>query len=143
MSDPVSVVGLVISVIVPAVQGVRALHDEIQHIKNAPHTLKNLGHDVESVTTVLDLFKDHANGQEQTSFGQNIAKKLVGPVTHCKEECEIFRTKLQRWQRHSTDGNLGFRDRATIAWNQEDIKAMSGELQSHKLTINNALTAAG
>jgi hypothetical protein len=55
----------------------------------------------------------------------------------------MFRANLQRWTSHSEDGRLSWQDRAKVGFfKQSQIRSMSQQLQSCKITINSVVSIA-
>jgi hypothetical protein len=136
MSDPLSITAGVVGIVVPALHGTRLLLEDLQQLKDAPKTVKRLTDDVHLVHTTLELLRGVEDG-DWKSLGQNVAKQSKATISSCTQACNLFRTDLQKWTRHSEDGTLTWLDRANVGFFKKDqAKAMSEQLQSCKLAIN-------
>jgi hypothetical protein len=136
MADPLSISASVVSIIVPALHGTRLLLNDLQQLKDAPKTVKRLTDDVQSVHTTLELLRRVEDGG-WNSLGQSVAEQSKATISSSTQACNLFRADLQKWTRHSEDGNLTWLDRANVGFFKKDqAKAMSEQLQSCKLAIN-------
>lgn len=142
MADPLSIAASVVGVTVPALHGTRLLLDDLQGLKDVPKTVKRLVEDVSSVDAALKLLQTMEQ-REWESLGTNVAEQTKTTINGCTQACDLFRTYLQRWTRHSDDGKLAWQDRANVGFfKQGQIKAMSEQLQNCKLTINSVVSIA-
>ncbi|MCJ1296893.1 hypothetical protein MMC34_008461 [Xylographa carneopallida] len=136
MADPLSITASAVGIIVPALHGTRLLLEDLQQLKNAPKTVKRLIDDVHSVHATLELLQGVEDG-DWKSLGQSVADQSKATISSCTQACNLFRTDLQKWTRHSEDGRLTWVDRANVGFFKKDqAKAMSDQLQSCKLAIN-------
>jgi hypothetical protein len=142
IADPLSITASVISIIVPALHGTRLLLDDLEKFKDAPKTVKRLADDVHSVDAALKLLKG-VEDREWDSLGNKLAEHSKATVSSCTQACSMFTTDLQRWTKHSEDGQLSRRDRANVGFFKKDqIKAMSEQLQNCKLAITTVVSVA-
>lgn len=140
MTDPLSITAGVVGIIVPALHGTRLLLEDLQQLKDAPKTVKRLMEDVRSVDTSLK-FLQSMEEREWESLG--VAEESKTVISSCTQACDVFRTDLQRWTKHSEDGKLAWQDRTNVGFfKQGQIKAMSEQLQNCKLTINSVVGIA-
>lgn len=132
MPEPLSVAASVVGITVPALHGVRLLLGDLQQLKDAPKTVKRLTEDLHSVGTALKLLQD-IEDREWNSLGAIVAKESKRTITSCTEACEQFRPELQRWTRHSDDGNLAWRDRTSVGFfKKSQIKTQTGLIQLYR-----------
>jgi hypothetical protein len=142
MGDPLSITAGVVGTVVPALHGIRLLLEDLQQLREAPKTVKRLREDVHSVDTALSLIQS-VEDREWGLLGPSVAEESKRTISSCLQACDLFRTDLQRWTRHSKDGNLGWKDRTNVGlFKQGQIKAMSEQLQNCKLTINSTVNIA-
>jgi hypothetical protein len=142
MTDPVSITASVVSVTVPALHGIRLLQEDLQQLKEAPKTVKRLLGEVQSVDTSLELLRA-VEHREWDLLGTSIVEESKTTISNCTQACNLFRTDLQHWTRHSEDGNLAWQDRTSVGFfKQGQIKAMSKQLQNCKLSINSVVSIA-
>lgn len=142
MSDPLSITAGIVGIIVPALHGTRLLLDDLQQLKEVPKTVKRLLEDVHSVDIALKLLQGVEDG-EWDLLGPGIAEESKTTISSCTQACDLFRTDLQRWTKHSDDGKLVWQDRAKVGFfKQGQIKAMSEQLSNCKLTINSVVSIA-
>jgi hypothetical protein len=98
--------------------------------------------DVHSVDTALILVQG-VDDREWELHGESLAGMLKTTISSCEEACDLFRSDLQRWTRHSEDGKLAWKDRANVGFfKQAQIKAMSEQLSNCRLTITSAVSIA-
>ena len=127
---------------VPALHGIRLLMEDLQQLKEAPKTIKRLLEDVQSVETSLKLLQG-IEEREWDLFGANVLEKSKTTISSCTQACNLFRTDLQRWTRHSEGGKLAWQDRTSVGFlKQGKIKAMSEQLRNCKLSINSVVSIA-
>lgn len=142
MSDPLSIAAGVVGITVPALHGTRLLLNDLQQLKEAPKTIKRLMEDLHSVNTALKLVGS-VDEREWELFGAGLAEQAKTTISNCTQACNLFRTDLQRWTRHSEDGKLALQDRANVGFfKQAQIKAMSEQLSNCSLTITSVVSIA-
>jgi hypothetical protein len=142
MTDPLSIAASIVGITVTALHGARLLLDDLEKLKDAPKTVKNLVADMQSVDAALQLLQA-VDDKEWESLGRNIAEQLKTTIRSCTQACDLFRADLQRWTKHSEDGKLAWQDRAIVGFfKQGQTKAMSEQLQNCKLTINFVVSIA-
>jgi len=142
MADPLSVAAGVVGIIVPALHGTRILLDDLEKLRDAPKTVKRLLDDVHSVDAALKLLKG-VEDREWQLLGPPVIEQSKTTISSCMRACDIFRTHLQRWTRHSEDGKMAWQDRANVGFfKQGQVKALSEQLQNCKLTINTTVSVA-
>lgn len=142
MSDPLSIAASVVGIIVPALHGTRLLLEDLQQLKDAPKTVKRLMEDVHSVDTSLKLLQS-VEDREWDLLGVGIAEQLKTTISSCTHACNLFRTNLRRWTRHSDDRKLAWQDRASVGFfKQGQIKTMLEQLSNCKLTITSVVSIA-
>ncbi|KAH8742292.1 hypothetical protein F5883DRAFT_80395 [Diaporthe sp. PMI_573] len=142
MADPFSIAAGVVGVVVPALHATRLLLDDIQKISEAPSTVETLGQDVGFVEATLKSLETVSEPQ-WTTLGPTVVKQSSNAITCCTKSCTEFRTDLQRWTRHSNEGDISWRDRASLGlFRQNQIKAMSEQLQKYRTTLNLVVSIA-
>jgi hypothetical protein len=136
MADPLSIGAGVVGIIVPALHGSRLLLDDLQCIIDAPkavETLKTNLSFVETALTSLRAVKD----VEWELLGDAVVKQSKAAIHTCTNACDLFRTDLQRWTKHSDEGKLSWQDRANVGFlKQRRIKAISDQLQTCQISIS-------
>jgi hypothetical protein len=141
MADPLSITASVVGVTVPALHGIRLLLEDLQQLKEAPKTVKRLLEDVQSVDTSLSLLR--VEDREWDLLGASVVEESKITISNCTQACNLFRTDLQHWTRHSKGGKLAWQDRTSVGFfKQSQIKAMSEQLQNCKLSINSVVSIA-
>ncbi|KAL8629775.1 hypothetical protein Q9189_004509 [Teloschistes chrysophthalmus] len=142
MAEPFSIAAGVVGVAVPALQGLKFLLDDLQKLKDAPKNIRRLEEDVHSVEMALSTLQA-VEDREWQSLGMTVAEKSKATISTCTEACDQFRANLQHWTRHSEDGKLALKDRASVGFfKQGQIKAMSEQLRNCKLTVNSVVSIA-
>jgi hypothetical protein len=125
MADPLTVAASIVGVTVPALHGTRLLLDDLKKLKDAPKTVKRLADNMYSFDIALKLLEG-VEEREWKLLGTTIAEQSKTTFSSYTQACDIFRTDLQRWTRHSEDGRLAWLDRANVGFfKQGQIKAMS------------------
>ncbi|KAF2189128.1 hypothetical protein K469DRAFT_626006 [Zopfia rhizophila CBS 207.26] len=138
MADPLSIAASVVGVTVPALHGTRLLLDDLQKIKDAPETVQRLKDDVRSVDMALTSLRAVKN-QDWEPLGASVAEEAKTTISTCTGACDLFRTDLHHWTRHS-DGKLTWQDRANVGFfKQGEIRTMSEQLQNCKVTISSVV----
>lgn len=129
-------------IVVPALHCTRLLLEDLQQLKDAPKTVKRLVEDVHSVDNSLRLLQS-LDDREWQLLGEAIAEQSKTTISSCTQACDIIRTDLQRWTKHSGDGKVTWQDRANVGFfKQGQMKAMSAQLQNCKVTINSVVSIA-
>lgn len=142
MSDPFSIIAGAANIVVPALHYTRLLLKDLEHLKDAPKTIRRLTEDVQSVDASLRLL-EHVDSRDWELLGTGVAETAQATIESCTKACKLFRDDLQRWTKHSEDGKLEWRDRAKIGFMKQDqVKAMSEQLMQCKLTINSVVSIA-
>jgi hypothetical protein len=142
MADPLSVAASVVGVVATALHGTRLLLNDLEELKDASKTVKRLEEDVHSVDAALKLIQG-VDDKDWHNLGVSVAEHSKKTIDSCAQACDLFRTEIQRWTRHSEDGKLAWRDRATVGFfKQGQIKALSEQLQNCKLSINSVVSIA-
>jgi len=74
MSDPFSIAAGTVGIVVPALHGIRLLHEDLQQLKDAPKTIQRLTEDVQLVDTDLKLLEG-VEEKEWVLLGAAIAEQ--------------------------------------------------------------------
>jgi len=142
MPDPLSVAASIVGITVPALHGTRLLLDDLNKIIDAPKAVQNLKDDVTSAEMALQSLQA-IKDPEWEVLGETIADQSKAAIKSCARACGSFRDDLRRWIRHSEEGRLSWQDRAKVGFFKDrQIKAMSDQLQSCKITFNSAVGIA-
>jgi hypothetical protein len=65
---------------------------------------------VEMALTLLQAVKDVV----WELLGDPVAEQSKATIHTCTRACDLFRTDLQRWTKHSEEGKLSWQDRANV-----------------------------
>ncbi|KAF2790575.1 hypothetical protein K505DRAFT_311178 [Melanomma pulvis-pyrius CBS 109.77] len=142
MPDPLSIAASVVGITVPALHGIQLLLEDLEQFRNASKTVKRLLEDVQSVDTSLKLLQ-RVEEREWDLLGASIAEQSKTTISSCAQACNLFRTNLQRWTRHSEDGRLAWQDRTSVGFFKKgQVRAMSEQLQYCKLSISSVVSIA-
>lgn len=142
MAEPFSIAAGVVGILVPALNTTRNLLDDLKKISEAPAIVSSLSQEIGFVETSLESLKG-VNEQEWIALGTTVVEQSQTAIESCTKSCTEFRADLQRWTRHSNEGEISRRDRASIGIFQRDhIKAMSERLQKCQTTLNLVVTTA-
>ena len=126
--DPLSITAGVVGIVAPTLHCVRLLVKDLQNIADAPNAVTSLTNDLQLVGLTLASVQAVTDPQWK-SLGEDVTAQSKASITCCKTSCERFKTSLDRWTRHSTDGTLSWRDRATLGvFRQGHIKSISEQL---------------
>jgi hypothetical protein len=97
---------------------------------------------VQSVETSLKLLQG-VGEREWDLLGASVLDESKATISSCTQACNLFRTDLQHWTRHSEGGKLAWQDRTSVGFFKHgQIKAMSEKLQNCKLSINSVVSIA-
>lgn len=140
--DPLSITAGVVGIVAPTLHCVHVLVKDLQSIADAPEAVTALTNDLQSVDLALASVQTVTESQWR-SLGDAVISQSRSVTTSCKTSCERFKTSLDRWTRHSTDGTLSWRDRATLGvFRQGHIKSMSEQLQNCNITLSSVASIA-
>ncbi|KAK3376528.1 hypothetical protein B0T24DRAFT_511583, partial [Lasiosphaeria ovina] len=140
--DPFSITAGVVGILGPTLHCVRLLVKDLQNIVDAPDAVTVLTNDLQSVGLALASVQAVTDSQWK-SLGEAVTVQSRATITSCRTSCERFKTSLDRWTRHSTDGTLSWRDRATLGvFKQGHIKSMSEQLQNCNITLTSVASIA-
>lgn len=140
--DPFSITAGVVGIVAPTLHCVRLLIEDLQNIADAPDAVKALTKDLQSVDLALASVRAVTDSQWK-SLGGAVTTQSKATITSCKTSCERFKTSLDRWTRHSADGKLSWRDRATLGvFRQGHIKSMSEQLQNCNIALISVASTA-
>jgi hypothetical protein len=141
MTEPLSIAASIVGITVPALHGIRILLQDLQQLKDVPKTIKRLTEDVQSVSTSLELLQS-IDEREWDLLGTSVLEESKTTISSCTQACNLFRSDLQHWTRHS-EGRLAWQDRTSLGiFKQGQIKAMAEQLQNCKLSINSVVAIA-
>jgi hypothetical protein len=142
MTDPFSISVGVVGIITPALHLSRLLLDDIQCIIEAPKALETLKTDLGSVKmalTSLQAVKD----AEWELLGDSVVQQSKATILNCTKACELFRSDLKQWTKHSDKRKLSWQDRANVGFlKQRQMKAISEQLQTCQISINSVVGIA-
>ncbi|KAJ9155745.1 hypothetical protein NKR23_g2027 [Pleurostoma richardsiae] len=134
--DPLSIAAGVVGVVVPALQCVQRLVDDLKKITDAPETIATLRGDVLVISQTLASFQAVPAAQWET-LGESVAIQARSAITSCSASCERFQLTLGRWTRGSPDGRLLWQGRIAVGVFQQGlIRSISEQLQNCKTTLS-------
>ncbi len=140
--DPFSITAGVVGIVAPTLHCVRLLIQDLQNIADAPDAVKALTNDLQSVGLALASVQAVTDPQWK-SLGGTVIAQSKAVITSCKISCQRFKTSLDHWTRHSTDGTLSWRDRAILGvFRQGHIKSMSEQLRNCNITLTSVASIA-
>jgi hypothetical protein len=140
--EPLSIAANVVGVTAPALHGLRLLLDDIHNIVDAPDAVATLRGDLLTIDKALTSLQAITEPQWE-SLGQSVIQETKSAIDLCSVSCDRLRTALTRWTRHSRDGKLSWRDRATVGFlKQSQMKSLSEQLQACKTTLNSVVGIA-
>jgi len=144
MADPFSITVGAIGLTATALTSVKALHDIIGEIRDAPETIIRVRDDLESLQAVLESLKKELEkgGLPETLESMLKDVRVGAAVERCARACTDFDTTLQKWMRHSTETKTSWRDVIRAYFGDAKIKAFKGQLSACRDTVNMALSTA-
>lgn len=142
--DPLSITMAAIGITEAAVGGVSALRSTINDLRDAPDEVNNVRtrlHEVQSSLEALRSIKitDQATRTTYTEVFRTTG--MVKAVNDCGNACEAFNKRLQKWTKRSTEDEMSFRDRVTIARNKEKICTLQTRIESCQKTVHFAVSS--
>lgn len=90
---------------VPALQGLRLLLDDLGKIREAPRTIEDLRDSIQSVELALTCLRNISD-KDWEALGNPVTEQAKAAISTCNRACNLFRTNLQRWTRYSSEGKL-------------------------------------
>lgn len=142
MTDPLSVSAGVVGLVVPALHGARLLLDDVRKIIDGPAVIEHLKADLTSLDATVESLQA-IEEEEWALLGDAVTTHAKSVITACDKACRTFHADLARWTRRSPGGKLSWRDRAKLGFFKESqIKAISQQLQSCKITCGNVVEVA-
>jgi hypothetical protein len=135
--EPLGVTANILGVVVPAVQAVRLLIDDIQRISDAPAAITSLRAELVTSHDILDSLR-RTEELPWNSLGETIMAQSMSANTSYEESCKRLRAALNRWTRHSDDasGRLTFLDRTNVGFfKQSQLKTMTAAVEKCKTTL--------
>jgi hypothetical protein len=142
MDDPLSTDAGFVGIIVPALHGSRLLLDDLQCISDAPKAVETLKTNLSSVAMGLASLRA-VQDVEWKLLGDAVVEQSKATIYTCTRACDLFRTDLQRWTKHSGEGKLSWRDRASVGFlKQHRIEAISDQLQTFHTCISLVVSIA-
>lgn len=140
MGEPFSAAAGAIGIIATALEGTRLLLRDIDNISQAPKVVAGLKEDVRGAEMAIEGLKA-IEPTDLESLG--VAEQQLSAIKTCSKACDTFRNDLQRWTKHSENGNLSRRDRFNVGYFQaEKIKSLSTQLLNCKTTLILAASTA-
>jgi hypothetical protein len=143
MADPFSITAGAFSVVGFTLQSITALLEDIHAIKNAPKAIADLQKELSTAETVLATLDSELQGSTLEILSPNAKVILSLATTNCKRACDKFRTKLQKWTKHSTDDAIHWWDRVRVGlFAEAEVEVLSEQLRKCKDTVNAAVSTA-
>ncbi|KAF2867078.1 hypothetical protein BDV95DRAFT_598219 [Massariosphaeria phaeospora] len=143
MAEPIGLVASIITIAGVAYQSSKLLYEFIEDFRNASQSLNDLHTDLSTVQQLLHSLTENLENTNDAdlSDGFRICLQDLKPsVEACSKACIGFRTKVSKITSHSTEGHVSWRDKARLQFEEKGIMAFKYRLESHKSTINIALS---
>ncbi|KAF9879386.1 hypothetical protein CkaCkLH20_02929 [Colletotrichum karsti] len=139
MAEVLAVASGAVGLIAGASQGIRALSEEINRMRNAPEDLSNVRRQLQSVEHIVESIRIsvQADGAETTPATQN--DTIVTALRDCSNSCKNFRSEFQTLL---VNGEPGLRERFRAAWYKNRVNALLADIHSCKSTVSLALSGA-
>jgi hypothetical protein len=146
MAEVFGTVSGAIAVIDTTAHAIRTLMDDINGIKDAPATIRNVKTELENVQPIITSLRTalQNDGTVTDDFrtlvqSSNVEKALKT----CEESCKNFQSTLRKWLKHSDDAGVDWRDRIKVGFfGEKKLAALTNELNICKSTISMALNGA-
>jgi hypothetical protein len=143
MADPFSITAGAFSVVGFTLQSITALLEDIHAIKNAPKAIADLQKELSTAETVLATLDSELQGSTLEILSPNAKVILSLATTNCKRACDKFRTKLQKWTKHSTDDAIHWWDRVRIGlFAEAEVEVLSEQVRKCKDDVRVAIGTA-
>ncbi|KAL7762868.1 hypothetical protein ACKLNR_006226 [Fusarium oxysporum f. sp. zingiberi] len=140
--DPLSITAGVVGVAVPALQCAEKLQTTIQAILDAPGEIVSLGEELQVIKQAITSVQQVSDQQWQ-SLGESVASQSKTGMNLCRKTCSKFQAAIEHWTRHSENGQLAWRDQASIGlFRQDQIKSTLSQLQNCKGTLTSVISIA-
>ncbi|KAJ5263208.1 hypothetical protein N7478_010813 [Penicillium angulare] len=140
--DPLSVISGTIGIAGAAIQTITVLVNEISAIKNAPENMKRVRSELSVVESLLRDISQGLQDSRLSSIPNDVKSTLQKAIFSCKDACDQFRAKLQKWTRHS-GSKMDWRDRARVGlFSESAIQDLNSQLHI-SIDIMGAVIGAG
>jgi hypothetical protein len=142
MGEPLGTTAAVVGIVAGALHASRLVYDDIKAIADTPEVITDLRSDIDGLNQSLELVKKIAPS-EWSKLGDGAADLTKAILLSCEKTCTVFHGNLEQWTRHSQGGGLSKRDRFQIGfYRQKEIKSVSQQLQSCKLSFTGVISLA-
>ncbi|KAI0479993.1 hypothetical protein F4859DRAFT_456056 [Xylaria cf. heliscus] len=143
MAEVFGVAAGVVGIIAPALHWTRLLLADLHNISDAPDAVKRLEGDFNLIDGTLKSLEAITQAQWEV-LGASVIEQCKETTSACTKSCQKFRTDLQGWTRHSSDGGkLSWQDRANVGFFQQGrIKSMSDQLHHYRAALNLVVSTA-
>ena len=140
--DPFSLTVGAVGLLVPALHATRILLNDISEWKKAPRSVKDLKGEIDLVEAAVESLKgiEDADWNLMSPGVKDQTESIVKTTT---KSCELFTADLKHWTRHSQNGELKWRDKATIGFfKRNQVVSMTKQLENCKLSIIGTVSIA-
>ncbi|KAI0440423.1 hypothetical protein F4803DRAFT_553082 [Xylaria telfairii] len=142
MAEALGIAAGVVGIIAPALHWTRILLVDLHNLSDAPAVVKSLQGDLQLIDRTLQSLEAITRPQWE-ALGSSVIKQCEETASTCTESCKKFRSDLQGWTRHSSDGKLSWQDRTNVGFfRQGRIKSMSDQLHHYEASLNLVISTA-
>jgi len=142
MAEAVGLAAGIVDIVVPALHGARLLLGDLEKITNVPDAIAKLRKDVASISASWVLLKD-IEEPVWLSLGTAVADHSKATLESCEAACDVIRSDLQRWTKHSKGATLSWLDCVQVGFFRDhQLKAHAAHLHAYRLTFNSIVETA-
>lgn len=143
MADPFSITAGVVGITAAALHSIKSLLEEILAIKDAPAAIGQVKQDLLAVEMILKTLNSAFQESAFETLSENAKASLQFAIRNCQKACDTFRTRLQKWTRHSGDGKIHWWDRVRVGlFAEAEMEVLSKQLKNCRDTVGSAVSTA-
>jgi hypothetical protein len=135
MADPISLASGLLTLVIFAHKSCLTLHSTIQSFKSHPKRVRDLVHELETLSSVLESLTDTIKSETGVDLSA-----LDLPLQRCGNACTEFLEELQKCCSRSGGDRQSFRDWAKLRYMGDNMDDFKDSLAAYKSTITIALT---
>jgi len=128
--EAVASASAIVGLIVPAVQIVKLLIEDIDKIVHIKGVIKDLRDELEVIQQNLESLESISNTDNWKLLATGIQRQAETVVKSCRAACDSCRKDVQRWTQNNSSFELSILDRFNIFLREHKIKAMTARMQA-------------
>ena len=137
MAEPIGLVSGLVALVTFSIQASKSLYATIESFKNHPKNVRELGNELQSLSSVLEVLNETLNDSTSADFAL-----LELPLRRCGNACKEFDEVVLKCSERSDGSRTSFRDWVKIRYMDGDINGFKDTLAGYKSTISVALGGA-